>query len=100
MSLTTSVNAVLALEEAAVGTQFSADDDERSAFGSLIDADRWMIFYNAVNKVLHWDFVSVASLLYITMAHQRAVRACYHDSSPSQYRMISEYKRICKYAPY
>lgn len=53
-----SANSVLALEEAAAGTQFSADQPARSAFGSLFDGDRWMIFYNALTGVLHWDFVS------------------------------------------
>jgi hypothetical protein len=52
------VNAVLNLEEAASGTRFTSDDSERNVFSTLIDADKWMVVYNTVTGVLHWDFVS------------------------------------------
>jgi hypothetical protein len=42
---------------AAAGTQFAADDTEKSIFATLFDGNKWMIFYNTVTKVLHWDFV-------------------------------------------
>jgi hypothetical protein len=58
LSFLFSVNAVLNLEEAASGTRFASDDSERSIFSTLIDADKWMVVYNTVTGVLHWDLVS------------------------------------------
>ncbi|KAG7450483.1 polysaccharide lyase family 8 protein [Guyanagaster necrorhizus] len=49
-------NDVLDLELAAAGTQFSAGSASKTALASLFDGDKWMIFYNAINGVLHWDF--------------------------------------------
>ena len=56
-----SANDVLALEIAAGGTQFSAQQsspESQKAFESLLDADLWMIYRNVRTDVLHFDFVS------------------------------------------
>jgi hypothetical protein len=52
-----SSNDVVALETAAAGTSFGASDTAKSVFGTLFDGDKWMIYYNTVTKVLHWDYV-------------------------------------------
>jgi hypothetical protein len=54
-----SVNAVLAVEVNAGGTQYAAVNEPREAFSTLIDADQWMIYQNILTGVLHWDFVGV-----------------------------------------
>ncbi|KAK0506120.1 polysaccharide lyase family 8 protein [Armillaria luteobubalina] len=38
------------------GTEFSADSASKTALANLFDGDKWMIVYNAINGVLHWDF--------------------------------------------
>ena len=52
-----SANDVLFLEIQAGGTQFAAGDEVKSAFTTLIDGDRWMIFRNILTGVLQWDLV-------------------------------------------
>ena len=57
-----STNDVLALEIAAAGTQFSAQNantSSQAAFETLLDGDLWMIYRNIITGVEHWDFVSV-----------------------------------------
>ena len=54
-----SANDILDLETAAAGTTLSADPTLRSAFETLINGDRWMIFRNTVTDVLHFDFVRI-----------------------------------------
>ncbi|PBK77244.1 galactose mutarotase-like protein [Armillaria solidipes] len=51
-----SSNDALELELAALGTQLSAGSDSKNALARLYEGSRWMIFYNAVSGVLHWDF--------------------------------------------
>ena len=55
-----SANDVLALELAAAGTQFEADDKGKAAFETLMDGDQWMIYQNTKTATNHWDFVSGA----------------------------------------
>jgi hypothetical protein len=55
------MNAILDLETEAADTTLSAGAEARNAFGTLIDANKWMIFQNIVTGVLHWDFVSLIS---------------------------------------
>ncbi|KAK0198423.1 polysaccharide lyase family 8 protein [Armillaria mellea] len=49
-------NDVMDLELAAAGTEFSAGSASKTALANLFDGDKWMIVYNAINGVLHWDF--------------------------------------------
>ncbi|KAK0208323.1 polysaccharide lyase family 8 protein [Desarmillaria ectypa] len=49
-------NDVMDLELAAAETQFSASSASKTALANLFDGDKWMIVYNAINGVLHWDF--------------------------------------------
>ncbi|KAF8078587.1 chondroitin AC/alginate lyase [Lyophyllum atratum] len=50
-------NDILDVEIEAGGTQFAANATSQTAFATLFDGDRWMIYRNAVTDVLHWDFV-------------------------------------------
>ncbi|KAK0465141.1 polysaccharide lyase family 8 protein [Desarmillaria tabescens] len=49
-------NDVVELELAALGTQVSAGSESKVALARLFEGSRWMIFYNSVTGVLHWDF--------------------------------------------
>ncbi|KAG0708897.1 polysaccharide lyase family 8 protein [Suillus ampliporus] len=49
-------NDVLNLETEAAETQFTANATSKTAFETLFDGDRWMIFRNVQTNVLHWDF--------------------------------------------
>ncbi len=51
------------LELAAAGTEFSAGSASKTALANLFDGDKWMIVYNAINGVLHWDFVGVFNVI-------------------------------------
>ncbi len=65
-----SANDVLALEIAAAGTQYSAQNattGSQAAFETLLQGDLWMIFRNILTNVLHWDFVSRYIPAYMTV---------------------------------
>ncbi|KAF5375227.1 hypothetical protein D9758_000251 [Tetrapyrgos nigripes] len=49
-------NAVIELELEAANTQFTASEASRRTMEVLFDGDAWMVFYNTVTGVLHWDF--------------------------------------------
>ncbi|KAG2366568.1 polysaccharide lyase family 8 protein [Suillus spraguei] len=49
-------NDVFNLEIEAAGTQFAANATSRTAFETLFDGNRWMIFRNVQTNVSHWDF--------------------------------------------
>ncbi|EJF60682.1 polysaccharide lyase family 8 protein [Dichomitus squalens LYAD-421 SS1] len=52
-------NDVLALEIAAAGTQFSAQNantSSQAAFETLLGGDLWMVYRNVITGVQHWDF--------------------------------------------
>nr|VWO96501.1 Hyaluronate lyase (EC (Hyaluronidase) (HYase) [Ganoderma boninense] len=52
-------NDALALEIAAAGTQYSAQNantSSQSALETLLDGDLWMVFLNVITGVRHWDF--------------------------------------------
>jgi hypothetical protein len=51
--------AVLVFETEAGGTEYAAGSDERKAFTTLMEGNKWMIFRNTLTGVLHWDFVSL-----------------------------------------
>ena len=55
--------AVLSIEIGAAGTSFAASQAARSAFETLFTGHRWMIFYNSLTAVLHWDFVRLPLLI-------------------------------------
>jgi hypothetical protein len=55
----TSTNAVLDVEVIAAGTQFAANAAQRQVFDVLVDGNRWMIFYNTISGILHFDFVRI-----------------------------------------
>jgi hypothetical protein len=42
---------------AAAGTQFAASATAKSIFATLFNGNKWMIYYNTLTQVLHWDFV-------------------------------------------
>lgn len=50
---------ILNIEIEASGTQFSANTASQTAFATLFDGNRWMIYKNAVTGILHWDFVGI-----------------------------------------
>ncbi|KAJ7082937.1 polysaccharide lyase family 8 protein [Mycena belliarum] len=52
-------NDVLNLEICAGGTQFQAGSTAQPTFSSLLVADQWMIFYNTITRVLHWDYTVI-----------------------------------------
>lgn len=49
-------NDVLNLETEAAETEFAANATSRTAFETLFDGNRWMIFRNVQTNVSHWDF--------------------------------------------
>ncbi len=59
-----SSNDAIDLEILALGTEFSAGDSARTALDTLFAGDQWMVFFNAVSKVLYWDFVRELSFPY------------------------------------
>jgi hypothetical protein len=36
-------------------------------FATLFDGDKWMIYYNTLTGVLHWDFVSLMFLFALAL---------------------------------
>ncbi|KAJ7128143.1 polysaccharide lyase family 8 protein [Mycena crocata] len=56
-------NDVLDLEVAAGGTQFEAAPAAQTAFATLFDGDRWMVYVNALTGVLHWDFSALGRFI-------------------------------------
>ncbi|TRM67129.1 polysaccharide lyase family 8 protein [Schizophyllum amplum] len=59
---------VLQFETDAAQTQYAADEDELSVFASLLDSDRWMIFYNQVTSKMHWDFSALPRFIVFPVA--------------------------------
>ncbi|KAJ7254073.1 polysaccharide lyase family 8 protein [Mycena haematopus] len=49
-------NDIVDLEVEAGGTQFQVTPAGQTAFATLFGGDAWMIYYNALTQVLHWDF--------------------------------------------
>ncbi|KAJ6519860.1 polysaccharide lyase family 8 protein [Mycena sanguinolenta] len=47
---------ILDLEVEAGGTQFQESPAGQTAFATLFGGNSWMIYYNALTQVLHWDF--------------------------------------------
>jgi len=66
------VNAVMNLEEAALGTSFESSQKNRDAFSTLIDGDRWSIFQNTVTGVKHWDFSALSRFITFAVADGQA----------------------------
>ncbi|KAF7340878.1 Polysaccharide lyase family 8 protein [Mycena sanguinolenta] len=49
-------NDIVDLEVEAGGTQFQVSSAGQTALATLLNGDSWMIYYNALTQVLHWDF--------------------------------------------
>lgn len=65
-------NDVLALEIDAGGTRFSAANNSREAFATLIDGDQWMIYQNTLTGVLHWDFSALGRFISFPVTDHQA----------------------------
>ncbi|KAI0752805.1 polysaccharide lyase family 8 protein [Daedaleopsis nitida] len=68
-------NDVVALEIAAAGTQFSAQNagtGSQAAFESLLDGDLWMIYRNVLTDVLHFDFSVLPRFISFPVSDQQA----------------------------
>jgi hypothetical protein len=66
------VNDILALEEIAIGTAFSASTAQRDVFATLIDGDRWAVIRNSVTGVLHWDLSVLSRFISFPVADLQA----------------------------
>ncbi|KAH6917349.1 chondroitin AC lyase [Coprinopsis sp. MPI-PUGE-AT-0042] len=55
--------AVLDVEVIAAGTQFAANAAQRQVFDVLVDGHRWMIFYNTISQILHFDFSAIGRMI-------------------------------------
>ncbi|KAF8638137.1 hypothetical protein AX16_010567 [Volvariella volvacea WC 439] len=56
-------NGLLDMEIEAAGTRFTSSQAQQSAFGTLFNGNRWMIVYNTLTSVLHWDFSAIGRFL-------------------------------------
>ncbi|KAJ7765823.1 polysaccharide lyase family 8 protein [Mycena maculata] len=52
-------NDVFNLEICAGGTEFQSGNTSMAAFTDLLLADQWMIFFNTITSVLHWDYTVI-----------------------------------------
>ncbi|WVQ70638.1 hypothetical protein IAR50_000158 [Cryptococcus sp. DSM 104548] len=50
------INAFIALEGPAIGTQYAASNDSRAALSTQVKGSEWMIYVDQETKVEHWDF--------------------------------------------
>ncbi|KAF8626538.1 hypothetical protein AX15_004841 [Amanita polypyramis BW_CC] len=66
-------NDVLDFEVEASGTQFTANSTVRTAFETLFDGNRWMIYRNALTGVNHWDFSVVGRFIAFAVADDQAI---------------------------
>ncbi|KAG5641787.1 hypothetical protein DXG03_004191 [Asterophora parasitica] len=66
------VNDILALEIEAAGTQFAANETGKAAFATLIAGDRWMIYSNVAQNVLHWDFAVLGRFISFPVIDKQA----------------------------
>ncbi|KAJ7597074.1 polysaccharide lyase family 8 protein [Mycena floridula] len=66
------VNDVLALEIAAGGTQYQAGNSSVQAFSILLLADIWMVFFNTVTAVAHWDYSVLGRFIAFPVADNQA----------------------------
>ena len=56
-------NAVLDVEVIAAGTQFAANATQRQVFDVLVEGHKWMIFYNTISQILHFDFSAIGRMI-------------------------------------
>jgi hypothetical protein len=77
---------------AAAGTQFAASDTAKSIFATIFDGNKWMIYYNTLTQVLHWDFVRHSHLKFActTTDISSDIRVHYPASSPSRWLTTSK----------
>ncbi|TYJ53350.1 hypothetical protein B9479_006010 [Cryptococcus floricola] len=50
------LNAFIALEGPAIGTQYAASNDSRAALSTQVKGSEWMIYVDQETKQEHWDF--------------------------------------------
>ncbi|VDB88720.1 unnamed protein product [Peniophora sp. CBMAI 1063] len=56
-------NNVMALEIEAGGTEFAANETGIDAFETFWDGNQWMVVYNTLTGVLHWDLSVVGRMI-------------------------------------
>ncbi|KXN90692.1 Chondroitinase-AC [Leucoagaricus sp. SymC.cos] len=56
-------NDVLDLEIQAAQTRFAAGEEPRSNLATLYDGNRWMIYYNTLTGVAHWDYSALGRFI-------------------------------------
>ena len=56
-------NNVMALEIEAGGTEFAANETGIDAFETFWEGSQWMVVYNTLTGVLHWDLVRTCRCL-------------------------------------
>lgn len=88
-----STNDVLQLSTESAGTQFESAGASRTAFVTLLNGTRWMIYENAETSVLHYDFVRDA-LFDFQLVPYLSFRACSGASSRSQLLISSEQRPV------
>ncbi|KAF8643576.1 hypothetical protein AX16_008964 [Volvariella volvacea WC 439] len=67
-------NGLLDMEIEAAGTRFTASQAQQSAFGTLFDGNKWMIVYNTLTSVLHWDFSAIGRFLVFPVSDNQPTR--------------------------
>lgn len=65
-------NDLLDLEHESSQTQFAANQTSQTAFSTFFDGSRWMIYYNTVTQVLHWDFSVLGRFISFPVADNQA----------------------------
>lgn len=65
-------NDLLDLEHEASQTQFAANETSKTAFSTLFDGSRWMIYSNSITKVLHWDLSALGRFISFPVIDKQA----------------------------
>ncbi|KAF8609433.1 galactose mutarotase-like protein [Ceratobasidium sp. AG-I] len=65
-------NSLLELELQAADTAFQANASARDAFASHIAGAQWMVFADAPNKTLHWDYTVVGRMIAFAISDNMA----------------------------
>lgn len=65
-------NDLLDIEREAAGTQFAANETSRTAFSTFFEGSQWMIYYNTITKILHWDFSVIGRMISFPVSDDQA----------------------------
>ncbi|KAF9531952.1 polysaccharide lyase family 8 protein [Crepidotus variabilis] len=65
-------NDILDIELVSAGTTYAASTNSQKAFGTLYDADRWMVIQNVMTGVLHWDLSVIGRFISFPVADSQA----------------------------